>query len=77
MIERNDKRVVEIWLSKKEKQETNLQGYLKQLYQAYAEQNFTVAVFYSGERDLAQGMSGLLVYNKRLGIQKEHEQEII
>ena len=62
---RDDKQLVEIWLSNAEKRNPVLHENLKGVYEKYKQQNYLVAVFESGEKDLYQGTLDLLAYNKR------------
>lgn len=70
-------KIVEIWLTKEEKQDPVLRGQLGLLYRAFAEEKYMVAVYQSGDRDLAQSASDLLCYNRKriaeLEVQKERQ----
>ena len=61
----DDKKMVEIWLTRAEKQDEALQQELKPLYAQYKKKKYMVAVFESGEQDLYQNTLALLSYNKR------------
>ena len=61
----DDKKMVEVWLTRAEKQDEALQQELKPLYAQYKKKKFMVAVFESGEQDLYQNTLALLSYNKR------------
>lgn len=58
-------KIVEVWLSNSEKRDELLQERLKPLYQKYRAQKYLVAVFESGDRDLADATSDLLCYNRK------------
>lgn len=58
-------KIVEIWLSNSEKRDELLWERLKPLYQKYKAQKYLVAVFESGDRDLADATSDLLCYNRK------------
>lgn len=58
-------KIVELWLTKTEKNDIAFQESLKQIYQQYKAQNYLVAVFLSGEADLHQQTRDLLRYNRR------------
>ena len=58
-------KIVEIWLSNSEKRDELLRERLKPLYQKYKAQKYLVAVFESGDRDLADATSDLLCYNRK------------
>ena len=61
----DDKKMVEVWLTRAEKQDEALQQELKPLYAQYKKKKYMVAVFESGEQDLYQNTLALLSYNKR------------
>ena len=61
----DDSRIVEIWLTKAEKNDTQLRAALKELYTEWKRKKYLVAVYESGEKDLYQGTLDLLVYNKK------------
>ncbi len=62
---RDDKHLVEVWLSNAEKKDTSLREGLKRLYDEYKKKKYLVAVFESGEGDLYQSTLELLAYNKK------------
>ncbi|MGM9537670.1 MAG: hypothetical protein ACI3VN_05000 [Candidatus Onthomonas sp.] len=62
---RDDRKIVEVWLTNEEQRDENLQARLKPLCQAYKEKKYTVAVFLSGSEDLTQRTSDLLCYNRK------------
>ena len=49
---RNESKIVEIWLTKAEKQDAQLQKELKLVYESFHEVGYTVATFLSGDQDL-------------------------
>lgn len=67
----DDIKVVEIWLTREEKQNVTLREQLKPLYQKYKGKKYLVAVFESGSRDLWDETSALLCYNRKLIAQME------
>ena len=75
---RDDKQLVEIWLTKAEKNDTVLRESLKPIYAKYKKKKYMVVVFESGEKDLYRGTLDLLAYNKRrtaeLEVQREKRQ---
>ena len=72
---RDDSKIVEVWLTNREKQDELLRERLKPLYQRYSAEKYLVAVFESGGRDLAAAASDLLCYNrKRLAEQEARRQ---
>lgn len=58
-------KLVAVWLSKEEKQDTILLEKLKLLYEEYTAKKYLVAVFKSGERNLADATSDLICYNRQ------------
>ena len=75
---RDDKQLVEIWLTNAEKKDLALREGLKDIYDKYEKKKYLVAVFESGEKDLYQGTLDLLAYNKRrcaeLEVRREKKQ---
>ena len=72
---RNESKIVEIWLTKAEKQDAQLQKELKLVYESFHEAGYTAAAFLSGDQDLADAASGLVCYNRKRIAQLEVEQE--
>lgn len=72
---RSESRIVEIWLTREEKQDTALPEKLKPLYQSYKESGYMTVVFASGEQDLWDTASDLLCYNRQRIAQMEMERE--
>ena len=62
---RDDRKIVEVWLTNEEQRDEALQARLNPLCQAYKAKKYTVAVFLSGSEDLAQRTSDLLCYNRK------------
>ena len=62
---REDRRIVEIWLTGAEKQDAAAQEKLKSLYTIYRKEKYLVAVFLSGAGDLYAETRELLAYNRR------------
>ena len=71
-------KIVEVWLSNSEKRDELLRERLKPLYQKYKAQKYLVAVFESGDRDLADATSDLLCYNRKrlaeLEVQRQRQE---
>ena len=63
---RDDERIVEIWLTNREKTNEKLRDSLKPVYDKYREMKYKVAVFQSGSRDLTDSTAGLLLHNRAL-----------
>lgn len=72
---RDESRIVEVWLTNAEKQDAEVCEQLKPLYQEYKRKNYLVAVFQSGDQNLADATSDLLCYNRRRIAQMEVERE--
>ena len=72
---RNESKIVEIWLTKAEKQDARLQKELKLVYESFHEVDYTVATFLSGDQDLADTTSDLVCYNRKRIAQLEVERE--
>ena len=75
---KDEKRMVEIWLSNAEKRDPVLRESLKDIYDKFKKKKYLVAVFESGEKVIYQGTLDLLAYNKRrcaeLEVQREKKQ---
>ena len=72
---RGQSKIVELWLTKKEKNDPALLESLKPIYQQYRDQKYLVAVFLSGEDDLYQQTRDLLLYNRLRQAEKEAQAE--
>ena len=72
-----EKEMVDIWLTKAEKNDEKLKESLKEVYKKYSEQKYLVAVFMSGEQDLYENTRDLLLYNRRRMAEKEVQAERI
>ena len=72
---RDSSKIVEVWLTREEKQDADLRERLKPLYREYKEKKFLVAVFESGEQGLEELTGSLLGYNRKRVVQMEMERE--
>ena len=72
---RDSNQIVEVWLTREEKQDINIRESLKPLYQEYKAKKFLVAVFESGEQNLEELTGSLLGYNRKRTVQLEMERE--
>lgn len=72
---RDSDKIVEVWLTREEKQDLNLRERLKPLYREYKAKKFLVAVFESGEQNLEKLTGSLLAYNRKRAAQLEVERE--
>jgi hypothetical protein len=74
----DDRKIVEIWLTRAERDDPALNASLKDIYAEYKRKKYTVAVFQSGDRDLYRSTLDLLAYNKKrvaeLEVQREKRQ---
>jgi hypothetical protein len=74
----DDRKIVEIWLTRAERDDPALNASLKDIYAEYKQKKYTVAVFQSGDRDLYRSTLDLLAYNKKrvaeLEVQREKRQ---
>ena len=68
---KDQSKVVELWLTREERDDSAFRESLKPMYQKYKEQKYLVAVFLSGEADLYQQTRDLLLYNRRRQAEKE------
>ena len=72
---RSDRKIVEIWLTRDEKQSERVQKELKLVYQSFKGTGYTVVAFLSGEQSLEDTASDLICYNRKRIAQLEVEQE--
>lgn len=72
---REQNKIVELWLTREERDDSTFRESLKPIYQQYKDQNYLVAVFLSGEEDLYQQTRDLLLYNRRQLAEKEVQAE--
>lgn len=72
---REQSKIVELWLTREERDDSAFRESLKPIYQEYKDQNYLVAVFLSGEEDLYQQTRDLLLYNRRRLAEKEVQAE--
>ena len=62
---KSERKLLEIWLTREEKQDATLPEKLKPLYQACKEMGYMAVIFASGEQDLWDTASNLLCCNRR------------
>ena len=72
---RDDKNLVEVWMTSEEKQDQLLQERLKSLYRECRGKKYLVAVFRSGAEELERQTSDLLCYNKKRAAELEVQRE--
>ena len=64
IIVRDDRKLVEVWLTNAEKDDPQVKEALKPMYAEYKQKKYLVAVFQSGRHDLREETRDLLLYNK-------------
>ena len=72
---RDDKKIVEIWLTNAEKVDPILREGLKELYAEYKAKKYLVAVFEPGGEDLYENTRDLLLYNRRRSAERAVQEE--
>ena len=72
---RDDKQLVEIWLTNAEKKDLALSEGLKDIYDKYKKKKYLVAVFESGNGDLYEQTRDLLLYNRQRLAEQEVQRE--
>ena len=79
IIQDDAKKLVQVWLSRKESGDEALQSRLKPMYAQWKQQKYMVAVFRSGKEDLKESTLALLAYNKKrcaeLAVQREKKEK--
>ena len=68
-------KLVMIWLTRAEVEDTVLRERLKTLYAEYKAKKYMVAQFHSGTEDLYEGTRDLLLYNRRRSAELEVQRE--
>ena len=58
------KKIVEVWLSNEEKNDTSIKESLNKLYADYKKTKYLVVVYESGNQDLFSGTKSLLIQNR-------------
>ncbi len=61
---RDDRKLVEVWLTKAEKTDLKLRESLTDIYEKFKREKYLVAVYESGHQDLYQNTLDLLKWNK-------------
>ena len=72
---REKSKVVELWLTREEKNDPEFRESLKPIYQQYKAQKYLVAVFLTGEENLYEQTRDLLLYNRRRSAEKEVQRQ--
>ena len=80
IIQDDAKKLVQVWLTRQEGENSAVQERLQPMYAQWKQQKYMVAVFHSGQEDLKENTMALLAYNKRrsaeLAVQREKKQKI-
>lgn len=58
-------KIVEVWLTQKERENKELQEQLVQMYREYTAKKYKVAQFHSGSDDLYVATRDLLLFNRK------------
>ena len=78
IIQDDAKKLVQVWLTRQEGENSAVQERLQPMYAQWKQQKYMVAVFHSGQEDLKENTMALLAYNKRrsaeLAVQREKKQ---
>lgn len=72
--EHKDLGVIDIWLTRKDQTDPDAQAKVRELSRQYKAKKMTVAVFYSGQQDLAEETGALLRYNRRRSAERAVQQ---
>lgn len=70
-----ESKLVDIWLSHEDQSSQDIQKRLQNIYRRCTEEKYTVAVFCSGQQDLAEETSALLQYNRRRSAERAVQRE--
>ena len=74
---RDDMKLVTIWLTRAEQEDTAIREQLKALYADYKAKKYMVAQFHSGTEDLYRNTRDLLLFNRKrieeLALQREKQ----
>lgn len=68
-----DKKIVELWLTAAEQNDSALMDSLKPFYGAWREKQYRPVVFRSGSRDLLDLTEGLLLHNRTVAARQDLE----
>lgn len=74
---RDDMKLVTVWLTRAEQENTDVREQLKTLYADYKAKKYMVAQFHSGTEDLYRNTRDLLLFNRKrieeLAVQREKQ----
>ena len=77
IIQDDAKKLVQVWLSRKESGDEALQSRLKPMYAQWKKQKYLVAVYRSGNKDLRESVLDLLLHNKKVLAEQAAERQRI
>ncbi len=75
ILVQEQRKLVTVWLTRKEQENSALRERLKSLYAGYAEKKYTVVEFLSGGEELYRNTRDLLLYNRRKLAEAEVQRE--
>ena len=75
MTVKDERKLVEIWLTNAEKSDPVLRAGLQSVYGTYKKKKYLVAVFESGNGDLYEQTRDLLLYNRQRLAEQEVQRE--
>ena len=75
IIVMEEEKLVTIWLTRAEQENTELRERLRALYAKYKAKKYMVAQFHSGTEALYEGTRDLLLYNRRRSAEHEIQRE--
>lgn len=64
-------KTVSYWITRAEREDPALLESLKPQFAEYKRRKYTVAVFFSGERDLLYQTTGLLLHNQKVAARRD------
>ena len=67
--------VVDVWLTHEDQRDPATPEKIRELSRQYSAEKMTVAVFYSGQQDLAEETGALLRYNRRRSAERAVQRE--
>ena len=74
---RDDMKLVTVWLTRAEQEDSALRERLKEVYAEYKAKKYMVAQFHSGTEDLYEGTRDLLIFNRKrieeIALQREKQ----
>ena len=74
---KDDMKLVTVWLTRAEQEDTAIREQLKALYADYKAKKYMVAQFHSGTEDLYEGTRDLLIFNRKrieeIALQREKQ----